>query len=265
VDRDATAGNASAIAGHPPATQGNKRQESPRKGSTMTLRSIAICLIFVCAAQPLPGGPPTTAPAPQDDTPILDRVVPDVRFDNVPLEDAIQTIRERTRSNIVIRWDGLHNAGVEKTFQVKLHLWNIPVREAIAVLIASAADGRAEIEYSVEGTILVVSSTRFDAMTPSYDVKVFDVRDLLDLAIARHTEVEKASAAPVEAQSVAQIEERAASDLIELISSVVDPKSFDRDSNGSLHIWAGRLFVSQSPAVQKHVEEFLAKIRKTQR
>jgi len=228
----------------------------------MTKRAATALFVLLLAARLAGGASPATAPARDDDTPILDRVVPELRLDNVTLEDAIRMIQERTHSNIVMRWEGLANGGTQKSAKVKMHLWDIPVREAIAVLIASAADGRAEIDYSVEGSLLVVSSKIFDS--PTYDVKILDVRDLLDMAIARRAETEKAAGNIATARSVEAVESDAARELIDLITSTVNRTAWsDTGGNGTLHIWAGRLFISQLPAVQKHVEELLAKIRKS--
>jgi hypothetical protein len=211
---------------------------------------------------------PATAPAASADDDTLDRRLPEVRFDGVPLEKAIDSFREQLRANLVVNWDAMHQAGIEKSTPIKLHLWDVSLRQALAVLIIQASDGKAAISYQIDDNIVTISNTMFDRFAYAREpVKLYDIRDLLAASIERR----KAAAPPPRAgqdalfdqsQPAQNSEREEADELCHLIITMIDRDSWaDNGGDGSVRSWSGRLFVSNSPTIQRHVAEFLARLR----
>jgi hypothetical protein len=229
-------------------------------------RCLCLSVVLFLFAAPTSAEPPATEPARREDVDLLDRVIPDLRLENVTLEDAIGAIRESSRANIVIRWDGLEKAGIDKTKKIKLHLWDIPVREAVTTVLVCAGGMLSDIDYSLEGTVFVVSEK--SSQGPAYDVRVFDVHDLLEAAIARRMKADSASAATgggPPGKTPTEIEEEEAQKLVELITEMADDSVWhNTGGDGKMRIWSGRLFVSKTPLVQNRVGTFLEKIRQSQ-
>lgn len=234
----------------------------------MTILTKLACALFLCATTFAAAGP-TTSPA-ADDGAAFERHMPEVRFDGVPLEKAIDTLHEMSKANVVVNWKALRSVGVEPTEPIRVHLWDVPLRQALSVLLAQAGGLSAEITLDVEGNVLTITSTRFDPESGG-EVQIYDVGDILNAARARRKAVDDVQASGVQGQQANNLigntnrenddDETA---LVNVVTSMVDPTAWtDRPFRGTIRCWSGRLFVNQTPAVQRHLVEFLAKLRAT--
>ncbi|HWE97021.1 MAG TPA: hypothetical protein VG269_23870 [Tepidisphaeraceae bacterium] len=231
----------------------------------MSLHKMFGLVLALCTAAS--AAQPTTAPAASTETDTLDRRLPELRLDGVPLEKAIDSLREQLRANLVVNWDAMHRAGIERSTPIKLHLWDVSLRQALAVLIVQASDGKTAISYQIDDNIVTISNDEFDRFAFAREpVKVYDIRDLLAAAIARR----KSAAPPAQGQPdqlfnsgpAPYSEREEADDLCHLIIAMIDRDSWaDNGGDGSIRSWSGRVFVSNSPTVQRHVAEFLARLR----
>jgi hypothetical protein len=226
-----------------------------KKGQDMTCCRIFTFVTLLCAVGRAAG--PTTAPAAPGIEESLDRRLAEVRFDNLPLDKALDTFGEQLKANIVVNWAAMHKAGVEPTTPINLHLTNVTFRQALAVVIALIGDGGPEISYQTDENVLTITHLRFDP-PPRNPVKIYDVHDLLDAAVARR---QAAPPAPNSNPQSQDVEAEEAEELCKLIVGTVDSDLWTNFNGQGARIWLGRLVVSNSPAVQEHVAEFLAKLR----
>jgi hypothetical protein len=223
----------------------------------IVFRIIAL-VTLMCAVGRAAG--PTTAPAAPNIEDLLDRRFSEVSFDGTPLDKALDILREPLKANIVVNWATVHTAGVEPSTPVKLHLWHVTLRQALTVLLTVVGDGREELGYRVGDNVITITIPRFDP-PPGESMKVYDVRDLLDAAIARR---KAAPLGPNSNQTSPAPEPDESEELCKLIVETVDPYLWDRGAGpGIVRAWSGRLVVINSPVVQNHVAEFLAKLRRT--
>src|SRR3954470_15876493 len=106
------------------------------------MRGFAYCLIMMLlAAWPVaslaaaaPPPPPLSQPASQPVWPELDPVVPLVEFRATSLGKAIDSLRDMTKVNIVVRWRTLTTANVEEASPVDLRVSNLPLQRVLELL-----------------------------------------------------------------------------------------------------------------------------------
>lgn len=107
-------------------------------------------------AAPRQAAPPATAPAADP----LDRVCPEINFDRVSLNDAIDFLRDATGARIFVDWGILSAAGVNPEAAVSAHLTNVKFQAVLDVTLASAAGARGKLGYAVRDGIIWVSTVQ---------------------------------------------------------------------------------------------------------
>lgn len=106
---------------------------------------------------------------------ILQKILPEVKFDNVALSDVIDFYRDVTSSNIVVNWQALEEAGVDRSAQVTLRLKDIRFETALSATLRQVGASRAALV--IDRGILTIT-TQLDL--GSYLLtKTYDVRDLV--------------------------------------------------------------------------------------
>jgi len=101
---------------------------------------------------------------------------PRLEFVEIPLDSAVDFMRDVTGLNIVVNWNALKAAGVEKNKPVDADLTNVTNEKALKALLA-AAGGTVPLAYGIdEGVIVISTRDTFAARTPT---RVYDVRDLV--------------------------------------------------------------------------------------
>src|SRR4051812_17645972 len=90
---------------------------------------------FAAAAAPAGASPgrPVTGPA-SHPSQELDPIIPLADFRATPLVKAIDTLRELSKVNIVVRWRRLKDAGVEPESPVDLRVSNLPLQRVLELL-----------------------------------------------------------------------------------------------------------------------------------
>lgn len=116
------------------------------------------------------------APAGMDSPGVaLGRIVPQIKFDAVPLEEAIGYVRDIANVNLQVDWKTLELAGIDKRTPVTFHLTNITVERAIRTILREAGNGTA-LAMDVEDN--VVEITTQEAADRILVTEVYDIRDL---------------------------------------------------------------------------------------
>jgi hypothetical protein len=125
--------------------------------------------------------------------------LPDVKFEQVTLKDAIDFLRDVTELNIYVDWKAGENAGITRDVPVSLRLRNVPAGEVLRLLLREAAP---EMHYRIESGIVVISPV---AAQPVAMIKAYNVDDLTrqsDALMTRSLETlqERQKSAPDENQ-----------------------------------------------------------------
>jgi general secretion pathway protein D len=211
----------------------------------------------------------------------LEKPVP-VDFHRQPLDQVIEQLADAHRLNIIVNWNDLQQAGVERTVPIDLDLPNeIALKRVLTEVLEQAGSaGGANLGFDVrEGAVKVATRKTLDKETFT---AVYDINDLLmeipqfnDAPLADLNHVNK----PQPAQPLAPLPWREGDDddeveedpeftgrvrdIINLIQDTVAPESW-RDRGGSVGTIAeinGQLVITQNSSSQQQIGDLLGKLR----
>lgn len=113
---------------------------------------------------------------------LLDRKLPEVRFDRVSLEDAIEFLRDLTGANIYVNWGALQASMIDKSTPVTARLRDVRLSKALQVILQDAGSvpvPRVSLDYAVEDGVITISTTEDLEQNAVYIPRTYDLNDLL--------------------------------------------------------------------------------------
>ncbi len=209
--------------------------------------------------------PPATRPANP-----LDRVVPEVRFDQIALADAIEFLRDLTRANFLVNWRALEAAGIERTAPVSLQLRDVPASTVLKAILESAGGDGVPLAFRQRANIVFIST--HDHLDAETEIRLYNVRDLMIEALRFSRSFAHAATAAHPPQTVPAsspgdgppwTEEALSASLTDLIQHTTSPDSWANNGGrtGFIHYWAGKLLIVQTPEAHEEIEKFLQMLR----
>jgi len=214
----------------------------------------------------------------------LDTPIP-VDFQKEPFEQALSRLAAAQRLNVIVNWNDLHRAGVERTVPIDLNLpREITLKKALTEMLDQAGGGAVTLGFDVaDGAITVATQAYLDKKTYA---AMYDINDLLitvpkfdqpPLTDLRDTTPPHATPATMpngipswrvgddDDDEQDEDPERAArvQQIINLIQDTVAPDSW-RDRGGTVGMIKeinGQLVVTQNSAAQRQIGDLLSKLR----
>lgn len=135
----------------------------------MSLRTFTLATALMLLA-PLAGLAQDVRP-----TRALSSIVPEVRFDGVPLGDAIEFLRDITGANLHVNWRALEAVAVSRDTAITMRLRRVPMRKALKTMLNEAAPGM--LAFYVEDNVIHVTTR--ELADEQMITQVFPVQDLL--------------------------------------------------------------------------------------
>jgi hypothetical protein len=117
-------------------------------------------------------------PAPSAAEQALGRVLPEVRFEGTPLDEALATLAKQGGASIVLDWPALESAGHDPTQRIDLRLRIVSLDRAMTHLLRYASSNSQEpLIHTVFQDRIVVTPA---GQTGRYAyARVYDVRDIV--------------------------------------------------------------------------------------
>lgn len=112
----------------------------------------------------------------QDVEAALERVLPEVRFESQPLDQAVEYVRDALKANVVVYWQSLSQHGIERDAPVTLTLRNISIRRLLDFMLDDLEDS-ARVTYAVQDGVLVIGPR--ERIDRDLEVVVYDVHALV--------------------------------------------------------------------------------------
>ncbi|MEK7730343.1 MAG: hypothetical protein AAB363_00645, partial [Planctomycetota bacterium] len=213
----------------------------------------------------------------------LEKPVP-VDFRHEPFDQVIERLADAHRLNIIVNWNDLQRAGVERTVPIDLSLPNdISLQRAITEVLEQAGAGLTKVGYDVaEGTIRIATRQTLDKDTYT---AVYDINDLLqeipifnDAPLTDLTQINRRNTptAPKDAprpwssdgdddDEESQDPERLSRvhSIINLIQDTVAPDSWRErgGSVGTINEINGQLVITQNSSSQRQIADLFGKLR----
>ena len=215
----------------------------------------------------------------------LDKPVP-VDFKHEPFDQVIERLADAHRLNIIVNWNDLQRAGVERTVPIDLSLPNdISLQRAITEVLEQAGAGLTKVGYDVaEGTIRIATRQTLDKDTYT---AVYDINDLLqeipifnDAPLTDLTQINqrksptapKVAPRPWSGDGDDDDDDEESHDperlsrvhsIINLIQSTVAPDSWRErgGSVGTINEINGQLVITQNSSSQRQIADLFGKLR----
>ncbi|MDB5295243.1 MAG: hypothetical protein JWO31_1226, partial [Phycisphaerales bacterium] len=106
----------------------------------------------------------------------LNRKLPDVKLQNVGLNDAMEFVRDVSGANLVIDWKALEAAGVNRDTPVNLRLYGVTLRKVITTVLSEAGGGTA-LAFTVEDDVITVTTQ--EVADRRLYMKIYPIEDLI--------------------------------------------------------------------------------------
>jgi len=216
----------------------------------------------------------------------LDKRIP-IDFRDDPFDQVIERLADAGRLNIIVNWNDLKNAGIDRTIPIELSLpREITLKKALTEVLEQAGGGLVDVGFDVSNeAVKIATQPTLDKQTYTM---VYDINDLLmkipmfndaPMTDLRHINehASRVAAATIERPEQPWLHGDDDDDepeedpqrtgrarrIIELIQETVAPNSW-RDTGGTIgtiNEINGQLVVTQNSASQQQVGNLLGKLR----
>ena len=148
----------------------------------MTKRIILATIVLSLAASMVSAQTQATqTPAKRAQPPLTVRVlnqrIPAVEFVEQPFSQVMDWLADLTQLNIVVRWQTLEDAGIDRDKPISMKVRNIRLSQVLWLLMNDLGGSEIKLAYRAEGSMLVLSTA--DDLGQEMITKVYDISDLL--------------------------------------------------------------------------------------
>jgi hypothetical protein len=175
---------------------------------------------------------------------LLGTELPGLDLDKVPLADAVDALRHATGRNIFVNWRALEAAGVKRETRVSILLTQMPLGNALQLLLDMAAGRRDKLGVAVDDGVITISTG--DDLAKNTLTRVYDVRDIVSGADL-----------PGGADREARVKA-----LTRLLTGTVAPGTWRESGKdgavGALRHLQGQLIITQTPENHEAIKRLLA-------
>ena len=122
---------------------------------------------------------------PRSPVAILGERIPEISFDDTPLEQVLETISGLARTNVVVQWRRLEEYGIKRDAPITLHVKNLRLSQILWLLMNHPPLSEAKLAYRADSDMIVLST--HDELGQEMLVRVYDVQELLQSRLMRPT------------------------------------------------------------------------------
>ncbi len=215
----------------------------------------------------------------------LDEMLPEVRFENTPFEQALAFLTDQTNANVTVDWTDLDTALVERSREkpISMRLSQLPFKRVLSELLAQAG-GEVPLGYAVSDGVLRIATK--EKLGRDKMVLAYDVRDLLgDIPQAPQPKWDKPLAgadtggrsslfSEISTGNSSSSSEKSSlggekmTQLKSIIRATVEPDTWmdmgAGPAGGTMQDMNGQLIVYNTSAAHSQIVDLLGKLRKTQ-
>ncbi|MFI5377872.1 MAG: hypothetical protein ACHRHE_01080 [Tepidisphaerales bacterium] len=173
-------------------------------------------------------------------TGMRDGVLPEIRFDAIPLADVVDFMRDVTSIKVVVDWAALQEAGVTKATPVTIKLRDASIGAVLSAILKSI-ETREPLDFTLEEKLIRITTAAH--LHRELVARAYDVRDLL------------AGSSDARAED----KPRRAKALTDLIESTVAPAAWTKGS--TIREIDGRLAVVASLPTHRQLAGLLDELR----
>jgi hypothetical protein len=106
----------------------------------------------------------------------LEATLPDVRFDNISVDDALNFLRDVSGANIHVNWRAMEAAGITRDTTINLRLRSVSLRKILGLVLSEAAHGNL-LSYYIDENVIEVTTRELADQTMI--LRIYPVDDLI--------------------------------------------------------------------------------------
>lgn len=107
----------------------------------------------------------------------LNKKIPEVSFQDLPLDQVIDWVQSYTGMNVVVRWQTLTDAGIDKDKPITVNVRNLRLSQVLWMIMQEAGGTDLKLAYRASGNLLILSTE--EDLGKEMLTKVYEVSDLL--------------------------------------------------------------------------------------
>jgi len=213
---------------------------------------------------------------------VLDTIQPEVDFDELPFDQAVDFLTDLNQMNIAVDWDDLASSGIDRDRPISIRLNDVKLRTVLSEVLTQVG-GDVPLKYAVgEGLVRVATKEKLDR---DKHILVYDIRDLivniprfargpqLDLTGAKQNELDQAGdrgglfdrwGGDLEATArEGEPDEEIVDEIMDLVRTTVEPDSWRETGggDGALRELNGQLIVYNTSEAHQQTRALLAQLR----
>ncbi len=109
---------------------------------------------------------------------LLEKQLPEIRFQEVALTDVIDFLRDTTQANIFVNWKALEVAGIDRSAPVSTRLKNVKFSKVLRTILESVGGGAtSQLGYTVDEGVITISTN--EDLARNVETRTYDIRDLI--------------------------------------------------------------------------------------
>lgn len=109
--------------------------------------------------------------------------VPEINFQDMPLDQVIDLLRSITSANIVVQWDRLKDHGIARDTPISFHVRNLKVSQLLWLILNQPPLSDVKLAYRADRDMILVSTD--EALGGELIVKMYDVQELIMTRLSR--------------------------------------------------------------------------------
>lgn len=122
---------------------------------------------------------------PRNPVAVLAERLPEIRFDDTPLEQVIESLGGFAKTNIVVQWKRLEEYGIKRDTPITLNVRNLRLSQVLWLIMNQAPLSEAKLAYRADTDMILLSTD--DDLGQEMLVRVYDVQELLQSRLSRPT------------------------------------------------------------------------------
>jgi hypothetical protein len=201
------------------------------------------------ATWPSPSLPPPPLAPPRAFFPyahyeLLEERIAELRFNSIPLADALDELARKGNVRIEVEWAALQAAGIGRDRTVTTRAHDVKLKKALDIVLSNADANAWALDWYGDGDVLRVTTAPRATAATSYD-KTYPVADVL---LSRAGQIRP---------------EELKDEFLALVREAVDPESWVANGGvaGRLHFNGETLWVLQTDKNHRRIDTLLSNLR----
>lgn len=176
----------------------------------------------------------------------LSKRLPEVNFQDAPLESVLRWIEDAAGVNIAVLWSALEEQGITRDHPMTVQLRDATVETALNIIFGELR-GATDVRFEIVKNVLVIApAERFHMV-----VRVYDVRDLLEQDGVTQPAGENDAVGAGAAEA-----------LVELVRDTVLPDSWEENGGaGRARVFKSKLVVRNYGWAHREIRDLLGQLR----